>query len=57
MFFDVCSSPSPGAMRSDFVMKVQSFSDPSFSLSASLSPSVSVLLDNLGESGRHSLQG
>lgn len=30
MFFDVCSSPSPGAVRSDFDMKAQSFSDLSF---------------------------
>lgn len=35
VFFDVCSSPSPGAVRSDFDMKAQSFSDLPFCLPAS----------------------
>lgn len=38
VFFDVCPPFSPGAVRSDFDMKAQSFSDPSFFLPASLPP-------------------
>lgn len=63
VFFDVCSL-SPGAVRSDFDMKAQSFSDLSFFLPASFSPSpgppptpshpVNMLLENLQEPGSHS---
>lgn len=54
VFFDVCSSPSPGAVRSDFDMKAQSFSDLSFFLPASLPPCVCILLENFRELGMHS---
>lgn len=52
VFFDVCSSPSPGAVRSDFGMKAQSLSDLSFFLPASLPPYVYTLPENLREPGR-----
>lgn len=52
VFFDVCSSPSPGAVRSDFGMKAQSLSDLSSFLPASLPPYVYTLPENLREPGR-----
>lgn len=54
VFFDVCSSPSPGAVRSDFDMKAQSFSDLSFFLPASCPPVSAHCLRTFTELGRHS---
>ena len=52
VFFDVCSPPSPGAVRSDFDMKAQSCSDLFTSLPASLPPSVCTGLEKFPEAGR-----